>query len=109
MTKKSRQKFKYLENKKSFYGEIKVFFIIFKELSVAKNCFRRESASLILEKPGFFIAKGRERISPLPSLNSCSDIMKLGTLAHQLVLHYLKSIQGCHMTLFYQCHQFMRS
>ena len=29
MNKKSRQKFKYLENKKSFYGEIKSTFHIF--------------------------------------------------------------------------------
>ena len=38
MTIKSRQKLKYLENEKSFYGEInKAFFIIFKGLSVAKK------------------------------------------------------------------------
>ena len=30
MNKKSRQKRKYLENEKSFYDEIKAFFIIFK-------------------------------------------------------------------------------
>ena len=46
MTKKSRQKLKYLENGKSFQGEIKAFFIIFKGLSVAKNCLRPESAPL---------------------------------------------------------------
>ena len=46
MTKKLRQKFKYIENKKSFWGEIKAFFIIFKELSIAKNCLRPESAPL---------------------------------------------------------------
>ena len=46
MTKKSRQKLKYLENGKSFQVEKKAFFIIFKELSVAKNCFRPESAPL---------------------------------------------------------------
>ena len=33
MTKKSRQKIKYLENEKSFQGEIKSIFIIFKMLS----------------------------------------------------------------------------
>ena len=38
MTKKSWQKFKYLENRKSFSGEIKSIFIIFKEFSVIKNC-----------------------------------------------------------------------
>ena len=37
MTKKSRQKFKYLENEKSFQVEIKSTFIIFKGLSVAKK------------------------------------------------------------------------
>ena len=46
MTKKSRQKFKYLKNKKSFYGEIKSIFHNFKGLSVAKNCIRPESAHL---------------------------------------------------------------
>ena len=46
MAEKSRQKFKYLENEKSFYGEIKKIFIIFKGLSVAKNCLRSETAPL---------------------------------------------------------------
>ena len=46
MTKKSRQKIKYLENKKSFLGEKKAFFIIFKGLLVAKNCLRPEGAPL---------------------------------------------------------------
>ena len=44
MTKKPEQKFKYLENEKSFKAEIKSFFVIFKGLSVAKNCLRPESA-----------------------------------------------------------------
>ena len=39
MTKKSRQKLKYLENGKSFRVEIKM-------LSVAKNCLSHESAPL---------------------------------------------------------------
>ena len=34
------QKLKYLENEKSFWGEIKSVFTIFKGLSVIKNCFR---------------------------------------------------------------------
>ena len=34
MTKKSRQKFKYIENKKRFWVEIKTFFITFEELSL---------------------------------------------------------------------------
>ena len=46
MTEKSRQKFQYLENEKSFSGEKKAFFKIFKGLSVAKKCLRPESASL---------------------------------------------------------------
>ena len=46
MTKKSRQKFKYLENEKSFKVKQKAFFINFKWLSVAKNCLRPESVAL---------------------------------------------------------------
>ena len=46
MTKKSRQKLKYLENEKSFWGEIKSIFHHFKGLSIAKN----ESAPLKKEK-----------------------------------------------------------
>ena len=46
ITKKSIQKFKYLENENSFLGEIKSIFIIFKGLSVAKNCLRPKSAPL---------------------------------------------------------------
>ena len=36
----SRQKLKYLEHEKSFKGERKKNLIIFKGLSVAKNCLR---------------------------------------------------------------------
>ena len=46
MTKKSRQKFKYLENAESFLVEIKSFSIIFTGLSVEKNCPRSDSAPL---------------------------------------------------------------
>ena len=42
MTKKPRQKLKYLENEKSFQVEIIAFFIIFKGPSVTKNCLRPE-------------------------------------------------------------------
>ena len=45
-TKKSRQKLTYLENEKSFRGEIKDIFIIFKGLSVLKNCLGPESVPL---------------------------------------------------------------
>ena len=45
MTKKSIQKLKYLENEKSFYDKKKKF-ILFKELSVTKNCLRPESTPL---------------------------------------------------------------
>ena len=38
MNKKSKQKLKYLENKKSFYSEMKNILVIFKELPVVKNC-----------------------------------------------------------------------
>ena len=48
MTKKSRQKFKYFENEKSFQSEIKKHFSSFlKGLSVAKNCLRLESTPLM--------------------------------------------------------------
>ena len=44
--KKSRQKLQYLENKKSFLGELKSIFHHFKGLPVAKICLRPESAPL---------------------------------------------------------------
>ena len=47
MTENSGQKIMYLKNEKSFYGEKNHFFIIFKGLSVARNCLRPESAFLI--------------------------------------------------------------
>ena len=47
MTKNSEQKLKYLKNEKSFQGELKTFFIILKELSVAFNSVRPESVPLI--------------------------------------------------------------
>ena len=43
MTKKSKQKPKYLENEKAFEVKYKAFFIFFKARSVAKNCLRPES------------------------------------------------------------------
>ena len=47
MTKKSKVKLKYLENKKSFLrSNKKAFFIIFNGLSVVKNCVIPESAPL---------------------------------------------------------------
>ena len=42
MTKKSKQEFKYLENEKSFQGEIKALFIFFEGHSDAKNCLTLE-------------------------------------------------------------------
>ena len=49
MTKNSRQKFNYHENKgeRAFKVKQKAFFIIFKVLSIAKNCLRPENAPLI--------------------------------------------------------------
>ena len=47
MTRKSRQKLKYLGNQKSFQGEIKSFAIIFKRFSVSKNFLRPETEPLI--------------------------------------------------------------
>ena len=55
-TKKSRQKLKYLENEKSFWGEIKSIFHHFKGLSAAKNCLRPENATL-----RFWLSKLYER------------------------------------------------
>ena len=46
MTTKSGQKFKYLQNEKSFLGEKKKF-IIFKGLSVVRTCLRPDNPSLI--------------------------------------------------------------
>ena len=46
MSKNSRQKFEYLENKKTFKVKQKAFFINFKELSVARNSLRPESVPL---------------------------------------------------------------
>ena len=46
ITKKSRQKFKYLEKEKSFKGEKEVIFIIFRGLLAAKKCLRLESSPL---------------------------------------------------------------
>ena len=46
MTRKSRQKFEHLENKKSFQGEIIFNFVIFKGLSFVKNCLVPECVPL---------------------------------------------------------------
>ena len=45
MTKKSRQKFKYLEKENGFQGEIKSIFHHFKGDSVAKSCLRPDNES----------------------------------------------------------------
>ena len=47
MTKHSRQKLNILRTKKASEVKWKVFFIIFKGLSVTENCLRLESASLM--------------------------------------------------------------
>ena len=61
MTKKSLQTFKYLENKKSFHHEIfdyfSRFFIIFKEVSVARNCLRPNSWHLKRTPPQAHVKK----------------------------------------------------
>ena len=46
MTKKSREKLKYLENDKSFWGEIKSIFHHFEGLSMAESCLRPENVHL---------------------------------------------------------------
>ena len=48
MTKDSRQKLNILRTKRAFDMKQKKIFIIFKGLSVAKNCLRPESAPLNL-------------------------------------------------------------
>ena len=54
MTKKSRQKFKYLKNENSFQSEINSIFHYFKGLSVGKNYLRPWSAPLkVSENSGF--------------------------------------------------------
>ena len=52
MTDKSRQKSKYLENEKKFWGKIKSISIIFKVLSIAKNFLRPESEPLTVQPDG---------------------------------------------------------
>ena len=47
LTKKSCRKIKIFEDQTSFKVKEKAFFIIFKELSVSKNCLRTQSVSLI--------------------------------------------------------------
>ena len=47
MTKNSRQKFEYLENKKSLGGEIRSIFHYFHRAFSGQNCLRPESAPLI--------------------------------------------------------------
>ena len=48
MTEKSRQKFKYLENEKSFQGAIRSILHNFLRAFSCQNCLRAESASLII-------------------------------------------------------------
>ena len=72
MTKKLRQKF---ENEKSF-------FIIFKSISVARNCLIPESVPLTLLRMGYFgVAHGwgGDRVKKAPSLKSITHpaVMKL--------------------------------
>ena len=50
MTKESSKKLKHLRTKRAFNGEKIAFFIIFKMLSVAKNCPKTDSALLIKNK-----------------------------------------------------------
>ena len=54
MTKKSGQKFIILRIKRAFKVKLKVFFIILKGLSVAKNCLRPKTAALNLLENVFF-------------------------------------------------------
>ena len=48
MTGNSGEKFRYLENAKSFFKIKKAFFIVFKRLLVAKICLRLENIPLML-------------------------------------------------------------
>ena len=56
MTKKSKQELKHLRMKRTFKVKLKAFFIIFKWLSVAKNCLTPESPPLSYET-GFVSGK----------------------------------------------------
>ena len=47
MTENSGEKFRYLENEKSFFKIKKAFFIVFKRLLVAKICLRLENVPLM--------------------------------------------------------------
>ena len=55
MTKKSRQKLKYLEYERALEVKYKAFFIIFKGLSVDKSCLRTESAPLTIFSKGSIV------------------------------------------------------
>ena len=72
MTKRSRQKLKYLENKKGFWREIKAFFVIFKGLSTAKYCFRPESATLLQPRIDHHYNIPNKKLSP--SRSKCFPI-----------------------------------
>ena len=83
MTKKSRQKLNILKTKRAFEVKKKAFFIIFKGLSVAKNCLRSESAPITLFRMGIFGAAhgwGGGQKGP-PTLKSVTHILQWWDLA----------------------------
>ena len=64
MTKKQRQKFKYLKNEQNFEAEIKSFFLInFEDLLVAKSYLRPGSAALSLSTNCLNLLKSRIQTS----------------------------------------------
>ena len=60
MTIKSGQTFKYLENEKRFYGEIKSIFYHFKGVSLVKHYLTPESAPLIFQEKIFISSERLE-------------------------------------------------
>ena len=66
---KNQDKITYLENEKSFQGEIKIFFIIFQSFSVAKNYQRPESAPLIRDRSEALMLSAVKRFLPKSKLD----------------------------------------
>ena len=74
ITKTSKQKVKYLENKKR---NKKHFFVIFTGLSIARNCLRHENATINWDSKNPL-----KRIGFLPKVNKLADL--LNTLSFRL-------------------------
>ena len=88
MTKNSRQKFKYLENDKSFWGEIKSIFHYFYRAFSCRKCFRPESLPLsfrsttcdnFLSLRDFNIFRDEERLNEFYNSFSLARLIKTST------------------------------